>query len=420
MKMNIKKLIYICVAALVLINPISCKKEDKSVNVSFATPFPIVSNEGVATLTISSNYKGTEVVKIPVNFTGKAVKGTNYTVSAEEFVLGGSNPVTQITVTPKDYSETENTVKASLKIPAGFVAGKYPIVDFSLVFKLGYASFETDKAVGLYNYNIVVNVFDAASKPKKMDNKTKIKVKVDESSTAVEGKHFSFVGEPVVEIDKGKSSGKLTLNIVQPFVEGKDEIVIALDDPRFISGDYSEMKIMIKSVEGKWKVAEIHPTPQEQKDNMSATDADLKGYPVFNDSDYITLNTEKGELVQDVKSDLKNFFLGTSKMVKDRVYNKFAYSLDGNNNKKIDIQLFNLDNVNRNFDSASKSADKNAYIGFRMSKDNKGADILSLYILDYRPTSFLMPYYGFGLFPEQRPSAIDTYAFIVLNCTRVE
>ena len=180
------------------------------------------------------------------------------------------------------------------------------------------------------------------------------------------------------------------------------------------------MKIMIKSVEGKWKVAEIHPTPQEQKDNMSATDADLKGYPVFNDSDYITLNTEKGELVPDVKSDLKNFFLGTSKMVKDRVYNKFAYSLDGNNNKKIDIQLFNLDNVNRNFDSASKSADKNAYIGFRMSKDNKGADILSLYILDYRPTSFLMPYYGFGLFPEQRPSAIDTYAFIVLNCTRVE
>lgn len=389
---------------------------------SFATALPEVV-DGVATLSVQSTYKGTEALTIPVEFTGTAVKGTDYTLSAEAFVLGGAKPVTEITLTPKEFG-TKKTVTATLKIPSALAAGKYPVLNFTLADKLGYKSFETKASLASGTSSIFVKIVDGQAKPRKMIKETRIPVKVAKGSTAVEGKNFKFVDGPFAVIPQGESDGVVKIEIIEPVTSDNDLLKLAFDtDSKFNDGQYIETSVRLlasvwSTFSGKWKVTELIPTAKDLKDIMGLSDTDVKGYPVFNAEDCFTIDTEKGVLVPEFKSELKNFFTGTTNIAKDEVLKGFVPDL--NSIQKVNIQMFNLDNVNRNFDSATQSKDKNAYVGVIMSKDDKGADMLSLYLLDYSPTSFLKLYYDYGMFSETRPTAIATYVYIALKCKRAE
>ena len=187
-----KKIIYFGAALLAALTLASCtSKESKQAKVSFVTALPAVS-DGVATLKIESTYSGTEAVNIPLEFGGTAVKGTDYNVSAETFVLGGNKPVTEISLTPLEYG-TKKTVTVSLKLPLGFTGGRYPASTFTLADKIGYKSFETKTGLMTEKAEIVVNIVDGNAKNKIMEKETKIPVKVvADKSTAIEGTHFEF------------------------------------------------------------------------------------------------------------------------------------------------------------------------------------------------------------------------------------
>ena len=120
-----KKIMFmICALAAVAV---ACTSETKEVPaVSFETAIPVTSGE-IATFKIAvADYSGTDPVSIPVTFGGTAVKGTDYIVSAEEFVWGGENPVTSIQVTTLVFDESK-TVSLTLDIPEGWKAGNYPM-----------------------------------------------------------------------------------------------------------------------------------------------------------------------------------------------------------------------------------------------------------------------------------------------------
>ena len=126
-----KKLAFMCIAASVFA---ACTLEDDSANLpslSFESAVPVAA-DGTATFKIvTANYTAAEAVTIPVTFTGAAVLDTDYTVSAEAFVIGGEAPVTEITVTALNYG-TGKDVTLTLSVPEGWTGGKYIASTFTL------------------------------------------------------------------------------------------------------------------------------------------------------------------------------------------------------------------------------------------------------------------------------------------------
>lgn len=418
-----KKIIYLGAALLAALTLASCtSKVEKKDKVSFVTALPAFS-DGVATLKIESSYSGTEAVNIPVEFGGTAVKGTDYNVSAEAFVLGGNKPVKEISLTPIEYG-TKKTVTLSLKLPMGFEGGRYPVSTFTLSDKIGYRSFETKASLMAEKTEIVVNIVDGNAKNKIMEKETKIPVKVVAGkSTAVEGAHFEFENGPYALVPQGSSTGKVTIKIKGEVLADNDLLTLAFDeDKRFGDGQYIETSVKIlgsawNSFAGKWKVTELHSTFDEQKaawGDGALNDSDANGYPVLNAEDKFTIDTEKGLLLPEFKSELKNFFIGQTSIAKDK-----EMVLNISFGKKVTLRLFSLDNVNRNFDAASQSEDKQAFIGVHMSKDDENKDVMSLYVLDYKPTSFLQSVLEWNYEPN-KPMATNNTAFFTLTCKRAE
>lgn len=418
-----KKIIYLGAALLAALTLASCaSKVEKKDKVSFVTALPAFS-DGVATLKIESSYSGTEAVNIPVEFGGTAVKGTDYNVSAEAFVLGGNKPVKEISLTPIEYG-TKKTVTLSLKLPMGFEGGRYPVSTFTLSDKIGYRSFETKASLMAEKTEIVVNIVDGNAKNKIMEKETKIPVKVVAGkSTAVEGAHFEFENGPYALVPQGSSTGKVTIKIKGEVLADNDLLTLAFDeDKRFGDGQYIETSVKIlgsawNSFAGKWKVTKLESTIEEQKSFWESivNDSDFNGYPVFNDEDKFTIDTEKGLLLPEFKSELKNFFIGQTSIAKDK-----EMVLNISFGKKVTLRLFSLDNVNRNFDAASQSDDKQAFVGVQMSKDSENKDVMSLYVLDYKPTSFFQSIVNGDGYDAKKPMATYTGLFFTLTCKRAE
>ena len=100
-------------------------------SVSFETAVPVIS-DGTATFKIVvAEYEGTEAVSIPVTFGGTAVRGTDYSISADAFVVGGDSPVTEIVVTALVYGKDAD-VMLTLDLPQGWKSGNHPTSSFKL------------------------------------------------------------------------------------------------------------------------------------------------------------------------------------------------------------------------------------------------------------------------------------------------
>ena len=76
--------------------------------------------------------------------------------------------------------------------------------------------------------------------------------------------------------------------------------------------------------------------------------------------------------------------------------------------------LINLDNCNRDFSATSTSADKNAYIGIRLVKEqDTKEDMLELYLLDYHSTSFLTSFEDYYMYNDKRPVATTSGVYML-------
>lgn len=124
--------------------------------------------------------------------------------------------------------------------------------------------------------------------------------------------------------------------------------------------------------------------------------------PAATEADTFTFDTEKNVLATSLQSDLKNFFGETC----NRVPADKECSVRDISDRTIEYQLLLIDpdNCNRDFSATSTSADKNAYIGIRLGKEqDTNEDILELYLLDYQSTSFLAFLTAYYRYNDTRP-----------------
>ncbi|WP_368149367.1 hypothetical protein [Alistipes senegalensis] len=421
-----RKFLFALLAAPLLFGACSDDNDESTPTLSFAKPVLALSTGSV---TLDLQVSGVDLsslaspVTVPVAFSGTAVKGSEYSVSAEQFILGGNNQSLSITVTALDNYDEAKEIVATLGSVADFIPGKNATTKISLGVKgkIMY-SFSVKSMTMGETGSVQLDLYTATGAKYTAEQDIVIPIEIAEGSTAVENTNFTFEGAKQLVVAQGKSSGAITLK-AGTLETGKDKVVLKTgleNNKGFVRGQYNEITVTIfgsyfSKLEGTWKMsAEGNYDPTEfanlngsSSDNDKPTfDADMAALPAYNAKDRLVF-TEEG-LTTSLESTLKNFFRENSGISKGE-----EIIVREGMGTKVPLQLILLDNVNRYFSATEQSEDTEAYIGinFKDGDSNK----MKIYFVDYNSKSFLVDkiYYD-----ETKPTA--TYSpFISFTFERV-
>ena len=432
---TMKKYLFALLAVAALFTGCEKSKEQPIPEVSFETASPLLSDDGVATFRIVSDYKGQDAVTIPVKFnsTNGAVAGTDYTVSAEAFVLGGAQPLTQISVTPLVYGSKKD-VSAEIVIPEGFKAGKFTKSSFVISEKLGYVSFSMSKSIMTDNIEVGISVFNDKGHEQKVSVDTEFEVKVNtEKSTAVEGTHFKFTNGKSVKVEKGKSSAAVKIELIGEDADAEHNLLVLelVESQKYAFGDKISTKVEIsgptwKVFGGKWVIKEIVDKEEDFYNAWGETAETMAGYPKFNKDDAFTIDFNSGTFTPDFKSSLKNYFVGESKFTTCgqpwRKENK-NYNITLGIGRSFMASVIELDNVNRYFSETETSERKLAYLGLAL--DSEDPNLLHVLVIDHESRSFLQAAKEYGGYDSlynggERPTANMSSVGFELTFTKAQ
>ena len=421
-----RKFLFALLAAPLLFGACSDDNDESTPTLSFAKPVLALSTGSV---TLDLQVSGVDLsslaspVTVPVAFSGTAVKGSEYSVSAEQFILGGNNQSLSITVTALDNYDEAKEIVATLGSVADFIPGKNATAKISLGVKgkIMY-SFSVKSMTMGETGSVQLDLYTATGAKYTAEQDIVIPIEIAEGSTAVENTNFTFEGAKQLVVAQGKSSGAITLK-AGTLETGKDKVVLKTgleNNKGFVRGQYNEITVTIfgsyfSKLEGTWKMsAEGNYDPMEYANlNGSSSeydkptfDADMAALPAYNAKDRLVF-TEEG-LTTSLESTLRNFFWENSGISKGE-----EIIVREGMGTKVPLQLILLDNVNRYFSATEQSEDTEAYIGinFKDGDSNK----MKIYFVDYNSKSFLVDkiYYD-----ETKPTA--TYSpFISFTFERV-
>lgn len=388
----------------------SSDDDDTTFKVSFENASYTLTKGSVDINITAANAPAT-ATDIPVSFGGTAVKGEDYTVSAEKYTVGGSAAVMTITVTAKNNFTEAKTITMSL---SGAATGTNASATISLgvqdkrLYSFAQKAYvlgsETDVEFDL------LSIKDGSAMV--AENDIEISVAADPSSTAVEGTNYEFESKTAV-IKKGESKCTFKLKALALDAE-KNVIVVApqvTEAEGFVAGAFPKATVtMIGSYAsdllGTWVMNEMVTTKESFISSWGCTEQDAEGWPAFNADDTFTFSgdgsAEGYKLTTSLKSELKNYFQASSDFSIDK-----EYTLRVGMGEKRPLQLLELNNVNRYFSAKETSEDKVAYIGVRNITDEKsGETLLDVYVLDYYSKSFAYPMFvDYGMYGETKPMA---------------
>lgn len=396
-----RKFLFALLAAPLLFGACSDDNDDSTPTLSFAKPVLALSTGSV---TLDLQVSGVDLsslaspVTVPVAFSGTAVKGSEYSVSAEQFILGGNNQSLSITVTALDNYDEAKEIVATLGSVADFIPGKNATAKISLGVKgkIMY-SFSVKSMTMGETGSVQLDLYTATGAKYTAEQDIVIPIEIAEGSTAVENTNFTFEGAKQLVVAQGKSSGAITLK-AGTLETGKDKVVLKTgleNNKGFVRGQYNEITVTIfgsyfSKLEGTWKMsAEGNYDPTEfanlngsnSEYDKPTFDADMAALPAYNAKDRLIF-TEEG-LTTSLESTLKNFFRENSGISKGE-----EIIVREGMGTKVPLQLILLDNVNRYFSATEQSEDTEAYIGinFKDGDSNK----MKIYFVDYNSKSFLV------------------------------
>lgn len=388
----------------------ACSQEDlsQSPQVSFISAEPEISSETAKFRIITRNDGSDKAVTIPVTFGGTAEKGTDYTASADAFIIGGESPVDSIVITALKLG-TDKTVSLTLDLPAGFEAGWFKTSEYTLQDKYGYLSFRNGKALLADTLDISIQVTDRDGTIKSSAGNGIVNVRIDtEKSTAVEGTHFSFVETSEIGLVTGDSQKSIRIAALEENVqEGNDKIVLNITHgEKFDLGQVQELEITLlgrswKALDGKWQMDTLITDSLYMENIWKDTCSALDSLPVFNESDAITFNLASSSASPSFRSAFGDYFIGSSNITKGELLD-----LDLGNGETASVQTFMFSNTNRYFSPDEESEDKESLVGFRMIADSETQEeMLDMYVIDYTSKTFMPELDSLGLYAAEKPVA---------------
>jgi hypothetical protein len=352
--------------------------------------FALPAAGSVTVKVIATSKAGTEDLTIPFTLAGTAVKGTEYEVSAEAFVIKAGTNSGEITFTAKDNYAASKSIQLTLGgLPSGYVPGKDLSATITVANKdeIIYSFEQENNELGFATEITVL--LKTAKGTFVAEKEMRIPILVDASSTAVEGTHYSFEGAKEVVIPIGKSKGVVSLKSIKQEA-GKDVIKLKVGEVvGFIPGQYetSSIKIItpLELIKGKWQY-------------VAFSNQEWLALNIFDDASKLpSKNTDKDvlEITADalkaaMTGDVKNYFRDCAlTFIKEET--EVLQEESGFPPKRVKIQVMKMSKTNVAF-SASTISERAAEIGFRVFRED-GKDILEITLRDYEPEDFMKQTY---------------------------
>lgn len=394
----------ILVTALVTV---SCSKEEDNTIHFEKERYAITTGTLKVRLVVPSGMANGQ--DIPVTFSGEAVKGSDYTVSAEKYVADGNAENLTISISAKNNFSTPKVIIMNAgDAKTTILLGKRDAMLYSFESASYVLAQEVEVRVGILN----ARTGEYMSAP----NDVEVKMGVADTSTAVEGTNFEFVNKSAV-IKKGSNYCTFKLKKLN-YEKDKDLIVLkplVTEEEGFIEGQYPTTEVkMIEGyaydLMGTWVMNEMVTTPESLSTLWGyLMDSDTENLPRFDANDTFTF--ESGaysgfQLTTDLSSSLKDYFHSSSEFTFDKDYNIHVGM------QQVTLQLLLMKNVNRFFSPTEKSEDKEAYLGVRNIVDEStGEVLLDVYIIDHNSKSFLQSVSDYAYMP-YKPTADNIYSYI--------
>lgn len=413
-----KKAFYLLAIAVMAFT--ACEKTPEPIAVNFDKRQYVVLADAATDITVTLSRADDKPATIPINFAGDAVKGTDYTVSADIVTFAAGSTSSTITITPKDNYAEKSIVLTLGNLPEGYVAG-----------------FSTQANVAVEAKETLIYSF-AAVKTDVLD-KTVLKVNITGLSAGdkwvatedidlpykVEGDAVEIV-EDAIKIKKGSNYGTLTVRAKDLALDAEAaKVIISVDaakaGPRFAEGTNKSIELTVKgvlkisSLLGTWNFGGIYGSDPtlEDEDGLESwfflMDDDPDLLPVNNEGFSLTFEEVKDEdgnvtgykIIPGGKGDFNNFFRESSitwtapvpdKMTKpdgiiisdycSQEVNMWVAMYDMNLEDVENLTWFTL-NANRTFDNSNEKIAP-AAIALRIGADGE----LVLHIKDYDQPPF--------------------------------
>jgi len=402
-----KRILFAIAAVMVL--AASCTKEETP-TLSFDKQVYVLQADGTVDVRIEVSKAPAASVSVPLTIGGAAVKGQDYTISAEALTIAAGETTGSVTVAALN-NFTASDIALSFTAPAGYNAGKYTSATVTVEAKdrIVY-SFATATATVLDSYTVKLNlsgVETGSSFIATADMEIPVLISGDTDCVVIE--------DQVIRVAKGSNVGTIVVKAGDMDFGDEAEVFIGVDteklDSRFVAGETSVIALDIQgslklsNILGIWKFEEVIDGEElamwfeEMEDDSSLCPLENDGFSFlideskddegnvvgykfvpnstgafanyFREAD-ITYTapmnmTSDGEIVGDYSSIEGNMFV--FEVDEDYLYNTY----------------FKLSNVNRAFDSATETLGEGV---ISLSFDADGNLILSFHDYDTPPFGF--------------------------------
>lgn len=388
MKKSIKLLalaLAICLPAIMT----SCKSDDDTPalpKVGMAATHVSIATDPID-LYVQISEPAASAITVPFHCSGDATEGTDYTLSAKQFVIAAGETAGKITLSrpEKNIGDNNKTLTVNLDNGTGYELNLNNYTQVTLLGKSGYiVSFMNTNAKLAEEDEFSFEIFDMKGDEYSSETSETFQIEVDPYlSTAVEGEHFSFPAGKTVTVGAKKNQGTFKIKILKAEAD-KDIVVVRIaDKPGFAAGPNPTMEIKLAGLEnfsGTWAFKEFVNIDlfQLYGENMSLAPTATSAEQIILSGDTPGGYTFEPKFTGSFK---KYFGEGSRKITyAGQVAKLFQDSYPYQWPK---LAIFDIPDINIKF-SDKQSSIRTAKVGFRLIEvDNK--EVLEVTIDDYEP-----------------------------------
>lgn len=235
------------------------------------------------TITLQATAAPTTDLVIPYHLAGEAKRGTDYELSAPNFILKAGETKAELQVKRLVEGEKARTFSILLTPPA---SGPYKVSlkNFAYVNVFGKASYQANfnetKGTVLAETTFGLRISGIPSGRYRVDEDTHLELEVDPSSTAVEGVHFAFAQskEVIVPRRERNAEGLFTIRTLK-VEEGHDKLVLRVAERDGFAEGKGRPTLTLtlagpEDFSGTWKL-KAWANAQSLADNYGVTTAEL-------------------------------------------------------------------------------------------------------------------------------------------------
>ena len=314
-----KVLVFLAAAALCVM---SCTEEKQTIQFTKAQSVLLADSPLTVEMTVSEPVESS--LTVPVSVSGTADKGTEYSLSSENFVFSVGSTSATIQVTPEENITEGKEINLTFAIPDGYQMGTTMTMVIAVEAKEKIAYSFSATSADLLNKCTVTLELQGMNTGKDFTatKDMEIPFTFDESSTAVLGEDFSIEGDsPVFKVAAGSNKGTATFVASDKDVElGSEKVIIVKVDEsqiseRFYAGNNASETIKVKGIlrysqlVGTWEFVEVPGLEDWEYFAMDMED-DPDLMPTHNTGYQISFTLEDGVLKivpGSVSGDLNNY-----------------------------------------------------------------------------------------------------------------